>query len=89
MEIRNYQRVQCSGHRQAHQTQEKNAGENFNKEIGNIKKNQSELQNTITKMEHTLERANSKLENSEEQITNLTDRGVEIAQSEQEEKISK
>ena len=40
-------------------------------------------------MAHTLERANSKLENSEEQITNLTDRVVEIAQSEQEEKISK
>ena len=43
MEIRNYQRVQCSGHKEAHQTQEKNAGENFNKEIGNTKKNQSEL----------------------------------------------
>ena len=43
MAIRNYRRVKCSGHKEAHQTQEKNAGENFNKEIGNTKKNQSEL----------------------------------------------
>ena len=86
MEIRNYQRVQCSGHKEAHQTQEKNAGENFNKEIGNTKKNQSELQNTITKMENTLDSTNSKLENSEEQITNLKDRVIKIAQSEQKEK---
>ena len=39
-------------------------------------------------MENTLERTNSKLENSEEQITNLKDRVVEIAQSEQKGKKS-
>ena len=40
-------------------------------------------------MENTLESTNSKLENSEEQITNLKDRVVEIAQSEQKEKKKK
>ena len=37
-------------------------------------------------MENTLDSTNSKLENSEEQITNLKDRVIKIAQSEQKEK---
>ena len=36
--------------------------ENFNKELENIKKNQSELRKKITERVHTLERINSRLD---------------------------
>lgn len=36
--------------------------ENFNKELGNIKRNQSELKNTITQMKSTQEGMNNRLD---------------------------
>lgn len=38
----------------------------FNKELQNIKKNQTERKNTITEMKYTLERINSRLSDAEE-----------------------
>ena len=55
--------------------------ENFNKELENIRKNQSELKNTI--LENTIEEINSRLVDTVEHISDLEDRIVEITQSEQ------
>ena len=40
--------------------------EKFNKELGNIKMNQTELKNTITEIKNTLGRINSRLHDTEE-----------------------
>ena len=40
----------------------------FNKEIKNIKKHQSEMNNSITEVKNTLEGINSRLEGAEEHI---------------------
>ena len=50
----------------------------------NIKKNQSELKNTITEMKITLQGTNSRLDYAEEWINDLDDRVVEITQSNQQ-----
>ena len=55
----------------------------FNKELENIKNNQTEMKNTITEMKNTLERINSKLNDTEEQISEMEDRIVEINEAEQ------
>ena len=54
------------------------------KVIENIKKNQSELKNTITKMKNILEGINSRLNKAENQIGNLGDKIAENTQSEQQ-----
>ena len=48
----------------------------FNKELQNIKNNQTEMKST-TEMKNTLERINSRLNDKEEQIQELGDRVVE------------
>ena len=48
--------------------------ENFNKDIGNLKKNQSEMKNTITEIKNTLEGTNIKLDKAENHISYLEDR---------------
>lgn len=52
--------------------------ENFNKEIENRKKNQSELKNAITDWKYTLERINSRLEDAEH-ISDLENTEVGIS----------
>lgn len=52
--------------------------ENFNKEIENRKKNQSELKNAITDLKYTLERINSRLEDAEH-ISDLENMEVGIS----------
>ena len=56
--------------------------EKFNKELKNIKKNQTELKNAITEIKNTLEGNNSKLGDTQEWIHKLEGRGVEITQAE-------
>lgn len=60
------------------------SGRTFNKEIETIKKNWSELKNTITKMKNTTEGMNSKPENTEKCISELGDRLVEGKQGEEQ-----
>ena len=59
--------------------------ENFNRKLEHMKKNQSEVKNTITKMKkkNILEGINSRLGDTEERISDLEDRMIETPQSEQ------
>ena len=57
--------------------------ENFNKELGNIKRNQSELKNTIMEMKNFLEGLKSRVDDMEAQISKLDERLEEITQAEQ------
>ena len=43
--------------------------ENVSKEIANVKKNQSEREDTVTEMKNTLERTSSRLEDAKEQVS--------------------
>ena len=56
----------------------------FNKELENIKSDQTELKNTITKMKNTLEGISSRI-NEAEQIGELEERMVESTATEQNE----
>ena len=55
----------------------------FNKELENIKTNQTELMSTVTEIKNTLEGINSRLVDTEEQISKLEDRVMKITQDEQ------
>lgn len=58
--------------------------ENFNKDLKDIRKNQSELKSTITEIKkNTLKGISSRLNDSEEWISDPEGRIVEITQSEQ------
>ena len=59
--------------------------ETFNKEIENIKRDQSETKNSITEIKHTLHRINNKLEEAE-QISDMEDRIMETNQADRREK---
>ena len=59
--------------------------ETFNKEIENIKRDQSETKNSITEIKHTLHRINNKLEEAE-QISDMQDRIMETYQADRREK---
>ena len=52
--------------------------------IENIKKNQSEMKNTILKMKNTLQGIDSNVDEAEYQISNLGYKEAENIQSEQE-----
>ena len=56
---------------------------NFNKELENIKKNQSETKNTILGMKKSLEGLNSRVDDTEKWIRELDGRIGEITQAEQ------
>ena len=73
-------RVQNNGLKSAHWTWEKNRGrrENFNKELENMKKNQSELKNAITEMKTTGEGINNRLDDIEVCMSDLEERIVKI-----------
>ena len=53
---------------------------NFNKEIENVKKSETEV---ITEMQNTLEGFYSRMDETEEQISELEDKAMENAQTEQ------
>ena len=57
--------------------------ETFNKELGDIKKNQGELRNTITEIKNTPEYGiDSRLEDTEEWSRELENRVLEITEAE-------
>ena len=61
--------------------------EEFNKEVKNIKKTQTEPKTTITEMfKHALKGTNGGLDDTEEWIGELENRVVEITQAEQKKK---
>ena len=60
----------------------------INKELENIKKNQTETNNTITEIKHTPEEIN-RPDDAEEQISKLEEKVVEITQAEQKKKKKK
>ena len=57
--------------------------QNFNKELENVKKNQSEMRNTILEVKNSLKGLNSRVDDPEEQIIQLEIRLEEINQAEQ------
>ena len=57
--------------------------EKFKKELKNIKKDQSELKNTITEMKSMLDGRNSRLGSIDKCISDLGNRIMEITQSEE------
>ena len=56
--------------------------EKFNKDLEEIKKSQSIMNNAITKIKSTLEGANSRITEAEDRISDLEDRMVEIDEAE-------
>ena len=58
--------------------------DHFNKELENIKKTQSEMNNLTAEIKNTLEGMNSRQSNTEEHISHLEDRIMETTQSEQQ-----
>ena len=51
----------------------------FNKDLENVKKNQSQLKNAITEIKITLKRIKSRLDDREECISNVEDRKMKIS----------
>lgn len=58
-------------------------------ELANIKKNTTELKNTITEMKNAPEGINSRLGDTEEQISKLEDRLMEVSEAEQKTEFKK
>ena len=69
------------------EVQIKEMKEMFNKDLEELKNR--EMNNTITEMKNTLEGINSKITEAEEWISDLEERMVEIAASEQRKKNEK
>ena len=55
----------------------------FEKELENIKNNQTDREDTITEMKNTLEGINCRLNDTEELINKVEDRMVDITEAEQ------
>ena len=53
-------------------------------EIGNIKKNHSEIKNILTELKTTLQGINRDRDETEDKIRDLKDKGAENTQSEQQ-----
>ena len=68
------------------ETRVEELGESFNKETGNIKKNQSQL-NIIIEIKNTLAGINSTLADAEENIGDREDKVRESTQAEKQEEI--
>ena len=54
----------------------------FNKDLEEIKKNQSIMNNAITEIKNTLERTNSRITEAEDRISEVEDRMVKINKAE-------
>ena len=62
----------------------------FNKDLAEIKKRQSAMNNTITEIKNTLEGTNSRISEAEEWINELENRMLEVTEAEEnKEKIIK
>jgi len=58
--------------------------EMFNKDLEEIKKNQSIMNNAITEIKRTLEGTNSRITGAEERISEVEDGMIEINEAERE-----
>ena len=58
--------------------------ETFNKDIGELKRNQAMMKNPINEIKNTLEGINSRITEAEERISDLEDKRVEITTAEQD-----
>ena len=58
--------------------------ERFNKDLEEIKKSQSIMNNAINEIKNTLEATNSRITEAEDRISELEDRMVEINESEKQ-----
>ena len=57
--------------------------ETFNKDVGELKRNQAMMKNTINEIKNTLDGINSRITEAEERIHDLEDKIVEITTAEQ------
>ena len=60
--------------------------ETFNKDLEEIKKSQSIMNNAVTEIKGTLEGTNSRITDAEDRITGVQDRMVEINEAERKKK---
>lgn len=67
---------------------EEEHSDNFNKDLENVTKNQSEMKNTTTEIKRTLKGIHNRLNDMEEQITELEDGTVVIITKKKEFKCS-
>ena len=63
--------------------------EKFNKDLEEIKKSQSIMNNAITEMQSTLEGTNSRITEAEDRISEVEDRMVEINEAEKKKRIKR
>ena len=61
--------------------------ENFNKDLEEIKKSQSIMNNAITEIKSTLEGTNCRITEAEERISEVEDRMVEINEAEKKKEL--
>ena len=59
----------------------------FKKDLGEIKKSQSIMNNAITKIKNTLEGTNSRITEAEDWISEVEDRTVEINEAERKKEL--
>ena len=59
----------------------------FNKDLEEIKKSQSTMNNAITEIKSTLEEANSRITEAEDRISEVEDRMVEINEAERKKEL--
>ena len=61
----------------------------FNKDLEEIKKSQSIMNNAITEIKNILERTNSRITEAEDRISEVKDRTVEINEAERKKRIKR
>ena len=61
--------------------------EKFNKDLEEIKKSQSIMNNAITEIKSTLEGTNSRITETEDRISEVEERTVEISETERKKEI--
>ena len=59
----------------------------FNKDLEEIKKSQSIMNNAINEIKNTLERTNSRITEAEDRISEVEDRMVEVNEAERKKEI--
>ena len=69
------------------ETRTENMQESFNKDLEEIKKSQSIMNNAITKIKNTLEGTNSRIMEAEDRISEVEDRMVEINETERKKEL--
>ena len=61
--------------------------EMFNKDLEEIKKSQSIMNNAVTEIKNTLDRTNSRITEAEDRISEVEDRMVEVNEAERKKEL--